>query len=113
MNIDLTPLFQALIGLLAAIITLKVIPWLKARTTAQQQALLMSTVRIAVYAAEQLYGANEGKKKLGYVKETLKSKGFDIDIDAIEAAVRELAIIENAQQQVFEMDDPTKLEPEE
>jgi len=94
MSIDLTPIFQALIGLLAAIITLKVVPWIQARTTAQQQALLTAAVRVAVYAAEQIYGANAGKEKLMYVKGQLAKKGFDIDIDAIEAAVRELTLAE-------------------
>lgn len=94
MNIDLTPIFQALIGLLAAIITLKVVPWIKARTTAQQQALLAAAVRVSVYAAEQLYGAGNGKEKLIYVKGALARKGYNIDIDEIEAAVRELALME-------------------
>ena len=37
MNINLTPILQALIALLASLITYKLIPWIKARTTAEQQ----------------------------------------------------------------------------
>ena len=91
-GIDLTPIFQALIALLASLITIKVIPWIQARTTAQQQAVLQSTIKVLVFAAEQLYGAGNGKQKLLYVKSKLKDKGYNIDVDQIEAAVRELMI---------------------
>ena len=92
-GIDLTPLFQAVIGFLAALVTYKLIPWIQARTTAQQQELLRAAVSVAVYAAEQLYGAGAGKEKLMYVKGQLAKKGYHVDIDEIEAAVRELTII--------------------
>lgn len=89
-GIDLTPLFQALIGFLAALVTYKLIPWIKARTTAQQQDLLRAAVSVAVYAAEQIYGAGNGKDKLLYVKGQLAKKGYHVDIDEIEAAVHGL-----------------------
>ena len=91
--IDLTPIFQAFIGFLAALITHKLIPWIQARTTAQQQEMLRAAVSVAVFAAEQLYGAGAGKDKLMYVKGQLAKKGYKIDVDEIEAAVRELAVI--------------------
>ena len=90
--IDLTPLFQAVIAFLAALVSYKLIPWIQARTTAQQQEMLRSAVSVAVYAAEQLYGAGAGKEKLMYVKGQLAKKGYKIDVDEIEAAVRELTI---------------------
>ena len=90
--IDLTPIFEAIIALVDALVTYKLIPWLKARTTESQQAILMATVRTLVYAAEQLYGAGKGDEKLQYVKQKLEEKGFDVDIDAIEAAVKEITI---------------------
>lgn len=92
-GIDLTPLFQAVIGFLAALVTYKLIPWIQARTTAQQQELLRAAVSVVVYAAEQLYGAGAGKDKLMYVKGQLAKKGYRVDIDEIEAAVRELNVI--------------------
>ena len=91
--VDLTPLFQAVLGILAALITHKLIPWIQARTTAQQQEMLRAAVSVAVYAAEQLYGAGAGKEKLMYVKTQLAKKGYKIDVDEIEAAVREMAVI--------------------
>jgi hypothetical protein len=90
MNIDLTPILQAIIALLAAIITAKVIPWIQARTTTHQQILLQATVDILVSAAEQLYGAGHGPEKLQYVKDELELRGYTVDTAAIEAAVREL-----------------------
>lgn len=90
MSIDLTPIFQALIGLIAALITLKLIPWIKARTTAEQQALLLATTKTLVFAAEQIYKAADGKEKMMYVKGKLLEKGYAVDIDAIEAMVKEM-----------------------
>lgn len=88
--IDLTPIIQALIALLAALITGLLIPWLKARTTAQQQANLKALIKTLVYAAEQMFGAGAGEDKLYYVKDRLNEKGYTVDIDAIEAAVFEM-----------------------
>lgn len=89
MNIDLTAIFQAILALLAAIITYKVIPWIKARTTSEQQSLLKATVRTLVYAAEQLYGAGEGAKKLDFVIQQLEKQGFTASRVEVEAAVGE------------------------
>ena len=90
--IDLTPILETIIALVAALVTYKVIPWIKAKTTESQQVILMATVRTLVYAAEQLYGAGKGEEKLEYVKQKLQEKGFDVDVDAIEAAVKEITI---------------------
>ena len=88
-NIDLTPIFQAIIALLAAIITWKVIPWINARATKEQKANLRAAIRVLVYAAEQIYGAGKGAEKLDYVIERLKEKGYTVDRGEIEAAVYE------------------------
>lgn len=90
MTIDLTPVLQAVIGLLAALITYRLVPWIKARTTNEQQALMQATIRTLVFAAEQIYGAGGGAEKMQYVQDQLKARGFDVDLAAIEAAVREL-----------------------
>lgn len=89
MNIDLTPIIQAIIALLAAIITYKLVPWIKAKTTNEQQVLLSATVKTLVFAAEQLYGAGNGDEKLDYVVKQLEAKGFTADRAVIEAAVKE------------------------
>ena len=89
MNIDLTPIIQAIIALLAAIVTYKLIPWIKAKTTNEQQAMLSATVRTLVFAAEQIYGAGKGAEKLDYVIAELQKKGYTADRAVVEAAVRE------------------------
>ena len=89
MNSDLTPIIQAIIALLAAIVTYKLIPWIKAKTTNEQQAMLSATVRTLVFAAEQIYGAGKGAEKLDYVIAELQKKGYTADRAVVEAAVRE------------------------
>lgn len=88
-TIDLTPIFQAVIALLAAIITSKVIPWIRAKTTNEQQAVLWATVRTLVFAAEQIYGAGKGHVKLQYVMDELEQRGFTANLSDIEAAIKE------------------------
>lgn len=85
--IDLTPIIQAIIALLAAIVTYKVVPWIKAKTTNEQQALLEATIRTLVFAAEQMYGAGHGSEKLEFVVDHLKKRGFTVDRAEIEATV--------------------------
>lgn len=87
MNINLTPIIEALILLLAALITYRVIPWVKARTTKEQQANLDALIRTLVFAAEQLYGAGNGPEKLQYVCNELRERGFEVDLAKVEAAV--------------------------
>lgn len=100
--IDLTPIFQAVLALLAALITYKLIPWIKARTTAEQRSMLMAVTSTLVFAAEQLYGAGKGDEKLAYVVTELKERGFEVDIAAIEAIVKDYA---------EELHKPRKAEP--
>ena len=94
-NINLTPVFQALIALLAALITYRVIPWIKSRTTLNQRMELTTAAKIAVFAAEQIYGMNKeaNDQKLAYAVAQLEQLGFDLDTielrNAVEAAVYE------------------------
>lgn len=87
--IDLTNLFDAVLALLAAIITAFVIPWIKSKANAQQWEALVNVTRTAVFAAEQVYGSGWGKKKLQYAEEYIKKKGYTVDVDLIEATVRQ------------------------
>ena len=93
--IDLTPLAEAVIALLAALITVYVIPWIKSQTTTAQREELNAWVKIAVQAAEQIYTEpGLGATKKQYVLDYLDSKGFALDEDSldkmIEAAVLEI-----------------------
>ena len=87
--IDLTPIFQAIICLLAAIVTYKVIPWIKAKTTNAQQEKLAVAYKIAVLAAEQLYGAGHGTDKYKEAKTIIERSGFTFDENLLEATVYE------------------------
>lgn len=91
--IDLTPLIQAIIAVVAALITYKLLPWLKVKLSNEQQAALTAAVKVLVYAAEQVYGAGRGDEKLKYVEEGLRERGFEVDRAAIEAAVKGMGIL--------------------
>lgn len=92
MTIDLTSIANAVIALIAAIITAFVIPWIRSKTTAAQFEKIKMWVTVAVEAAEQLYvGSGRGAEKKAYVVQFLQEKGFTLDPDSldklIEAAV--------------------------
>ena len=95
-QIDLTQIILAVIMLIGALISRYLIPWLKAKLDDRQTEALNAIVRVAVYAAEQLFESSEGKAKKAYVLNLLKDNGFDVDsatVDAlIEATVKELRI---------------------
>ena len=90
--IDLTPIFEAILALLAALVTYKLIPWIKARTTAEQQSLLAATVKTLVYAAEQLYRTGAIQDRLEYAEKWLESHGYTVDRAQIEAQVKQMRI---------------------
>lgn len=90
MNIDLTPIIQAVIALLAALVTYKLIPWIKAKTTNEQQQVIAATVKTLVFAAEQIYGmGGKGAEKLDYVTAELAKRGYSVDRTQIEAMIKE------------------------
>lgn len=116
MNINLTPIIQAFIALLAALVTYRLIPWIKARTTSAQQDNMRAVVKVLVFAAEQLYGAGKGKEKLAYVQDWLEDHGYDVNVDEIEATVYEymnrgLTFTEEVESETTVEDDDYELPP--
>lgn len=90
MNIDITALLQALITLLAVVITGFVIPWVKTKTSIAQQEMIEKLVKQYVLAAEEIFDdEGMGHEKLNYVRNKLNEHGIVYDKDAIEAAVYE------------------------
>ena len=86
--IDITPVINAVIALLAAGVSVFLIPWIKSKTTDAQRKELLEWVKIGVAAAEQLYkGQGRGEEKKKYVLEFLASMGFTVDEEAINAAI--------------------------
>ena len=93
--IDLTPVFNAVIALAAALATAFLIPWIRSKTTAEQRDELLIWVDIAVAAAEQIFtGSGKGDEKKEYVLKFLEERGFKVDFETlnmlIESAVKEL-----------------------
>lgn len=92
---NITVIINAVIALIAAVVSTFLIPWIKSKTTAQQREELVAWVKIAVSAAEQMYkGSGRGADKKQYVLDFLANNGFTVDTDsvnaAIEAAVKQL-----------------------
>lgn len=97
-SINLTPLFQALIALAASVITVYLVPWIRARTDAEQRERIEAAVHVAVYAAEKLYGAGHGAEKLAYAEAWLRERGVELDMATlnaqINAAIREMDLMD-------------------
>lgn len=94
-TIDITPIANAAIALIAAVVSVYLIPWIKSKTTNEQRKQFVAWVKIAVSAAEQVYnGPGRGEEKKRYVIDFLKSQGVEFDeasvSNAIEAAVNQL-----------------------
>lgn len=86
--INLTPLFEAVIAVLFAVLVTKVLPLVQARLDDDQEARLATAVHIAVYAAEKIYGAGNGATKLAYAEKMLREQfGFDVQFDKLLAMI--------------------------
>lgn len=96
--IDLTQIVTSIVGLIFSFLLAwfikAVIPplkkWLEAKTTAEQRTMLYQVVQNLVNAAEQLIGRGKGSEKMKYVIAALEERGFEIDLDMIESAVKEM-----------------------
>lgn len=85
---NITPILEALVVLIGAVITGVIVPYIKSRTSAQQQEELMVWIRVAVTAAEQLYTASGmGKEKKEYVLNWLAMHGISVDNERIDAMI--------------------------
>ena len=85
---NFTSVCEALITLICAIITAFVIPYLKSKTTAQQQTALIALVKIAVAAAEQIFDSDSmGAEKKAYVLSWLEAHGVTVDAEKLNAMI--------------------------
>ena len=97
-TINLTGVVIAVVGLifnfLLAWLGKKVVPplkaWLEEKTTTEQRNAMWNVIVKLVEAAEQVIGAGKGSEKMQYVKNALYAAGYEVDIDLIEAAVKEM-----------------------
>lgn len=86
---------KLVLGFFAVWIAKTVIPpvkkWLDAKTTNEQRNMLYNFVANAVEAAEQIIvGKGKGAEKLQYVIDRVEEKGYTVDMDMIEAAVKRM-----------------------
>lgn len=92
---DYTLLFEGVLTILFALVTMYVIPWIKTKVSAEELTEIIKRVKIAVQAAEMIYKeSGMGEAKKAYVRTFLEDKGIRYDerqIDSmIESAVLEL-----------------------
>ena len=96
MTIDLTQIILAIITLIGGLIARYLIPWIKEKLDERQYSVFYSLVKIGVYAAKQIFTADQWKEKKQYVVDLLKDNGYEVDsmvVDAlIESTVKELKI---------------------
>ena len=86
--IDLTPVIEAVIALCVALVTTFLIPYIKSKTTKEQQDNIKDWVQTAVTAAEQIYkGSGRGEEKKDDVLKFLHKKGYTYDMDAIDKQI--------------------------
>lgn len=92
MNIDITQIVVAVIGLLGIIITSVVVPLIKSKLTNSQWESIKNYALAGVQAAEIIFNAQgKGKEKLEwvskYIKEQCKAHGIEIDMDTVRVAI--------------------------
>ena len=84
---NITPIINAVIALIAALVSAFVIPWIKKKAAACDLEQMQAWTKIAVAAAEQLYTALQGDVKKQYVMKYLAEKGYDVSDEDIENAI--------------------------
>lgn len=85
--IDLTDIVNAALALIAALIARYVVPWIKEKTTVEQQKRIQAAIDTAVFAAEKVYGAGQGQQKKQYVLKKLREMGYTIDSAQVAAGI--------------------------
>lgn len=92
--IDLTPIINTGITLIALILAATLVPWIKSKLNKEQTDSLLKWAEIAAAAAQQLYWDLDGETRRQHALELLAEKGFDINTaevqNALEAAVLKL-----------------------
>ena len=92
MNIDITEIVVAVIGLLGIIITSVVVPLIKSKLTNSQWESIKNYALAGVQAAEIIFNAQgKGEEKLEWVTEYIekqcKAHGIEIDMDTVRVAI--------------------------
>ncbi len=111
--IDITGVVTAVLALIGAAITTYLVPWIKARTSAEQRKMVQMLVRTAVYAAEQMYTSKDGRprgtEKLAYVQARLADAKIHLDVNYLRAMIEE-AVLELALKQEWGLEEVVETE---
>ena len=92
MEIDITQIVVALIGLLSVIITSVVVPLIKSKVTNSQWEMITKYALAGVQAAEIIIGAQgKGAEKFAWAKDYIEQQcaahGIKIDTDTVQIAI--------------------------
>lgn len=84
---NFTTIFEAILALAAAVITAFLVPYIKSKTSTEEQANISTWIDVAVAAAEQIFGSEMGETKLAYVQDFLSNLGITVTTAEIESSV--------------------------
>ena len=92
MNIDITQIVVALIGLMGVVITTVAVPLIRSKVTNEQWESIKNYALAGVQAAEIIFNAQgKGEEKLEWVTEYIeaqcKAHGIKIDMDTVRIAI--------------------------
>ncbi len=92
MEVDLTQIVVAVIGLLGVILTSVVVPLIKSKLTNSQWETILNYALAGVQAAEIIFNAQgQGEEKLRWVSEYITNQclahGIKIDMDTVRVAI--------------------------
>lgn len=92
MNIDITQIVVALIGLMSLVITSVIVPLIKSKLTSTQWQMIETYAIAGVQAAEIIFNAQgQGEAKLRWVSEYITNQcaahGIKIDADTVRVAI--------------------------
>lgn len=92
MNIDITQIVVALIGLMGVVITTVAVPLIRSKVTNEQWETIKNYALAGVQAAEIMFNAQgKGEEKLEWVSEYIeaqcKAHGIKIDMDTVRIAI--------------------------
>ena len=91
MNIDITQIVVAVIGLLGLVVTSVLVPLIRTKINAEQWDTIYNYAVAAVQAAEIIIGAGNGEEKFAWAKEYIeaqcKAHGIKIDMDTVQVAI--------------------------
>lgn len=91
MNIDITQIVVAVIGLLGLVVTSVLVPLIRTKINAEQWDTIYNYAVAAVQAAEIIIGAGKGEEKFAWAKQYIeaqcKAHGIKIDMDTVQVAI--------------------------